>query len=230
VAGVEPLVQRLVGSDDLSWLKPEYRQLPQGKTGVASGYGQYCLYRRGTALSVIVFCWGPRQGTPIHDHLSWGVLGFIDGMEKETRYKRVDDGTNAEYAQLEEVGVHYTEKGRTSHLVTPSRDVHKVENPGDTPSVSITSTGATWDASSGADTIFNRGKSSGTRPPMIPTRSWCRRPLTPGGVPVRIEPLATRSTVPARQEISIFQFTHEPERAGQSELTQAARCRDLLMS
>ncbi|ODV13163.1 MAG: hypothetical protein ABT22_04275 [Thiobacillus sp. SCN 64-317] len=137
VAGVEPLVQRLVGSDDLSWLKPEYRQLPQGKTGVASGYGQYCLYRRGTALSVIVFCWGPRQGTPIHDHLSWGVLGFIDGMEKETRYKRVDDGTNAEYAQLEEVGVHYTEKGRTSHLVTPSRDVHKVENPGDTPSVSI---------------------------------------------------------------------------------------------
>ncbi|OJZ16807.1 MAG: hypothetical protein BGP20_15055 [Thiobacillus sp. 63-78] len=29
---------------------------------------------------------------------------------------------------------------------------------------------------------------------------------------------------------SIFQFTHEPERAGQSELTQAARCRDLLMS
>jgi len=137
VAGVEPLVQRLVGSDDLSWLKPEYRQLPQGKTGVASGYGQYCLYRRGTALSVIVFCWGPRQGTPIHDHLSWGVLCFIDGMEKETRYKRVDDGTNAEYAQLEEVGVHYTEKGRTSHLVTPSRDVHKVENPGDTPSVSI---------------------------------------------------------------------------------------------
>lgn len=137
VAGVEPLVQRLVGSDDLSWLKPEYRQLPQGKTGVASGYGQYCLYRRGTALSVIVFCWGPRQGTPIHDHLSWGVLGFIDGMEKETRYKRIDDGTNAEYAQLEEVGVHYTEKGRTSHLVTPSRDVHKVENPGDTPSVSI---------------------------------------------------------------------------------------------
>jgi len=137
VAGVEPLGQRLVGSDDLSWLKPEYRQLPPGKTGVASGYGQYCLYRRGTALSVIVFCWGPRQGTPIHDHLSWGVLGFIDGMEKETRYKRVDDGTNAEYAQLEEVGVHYTEKGRTSHLVTPSRDVHKVENPGDTPSVSI---------------------------------------------------------------------------------------------
>jgi predicted metal-dependent enzyme (double-stranded beta helix superfamily) len=121
----------------LSWLKAEYRRPPAAKTGVAAGYGQYCLYRRGTELSVIAFCWGARQGTPIHDHLSWGVLGFIDGAEKETRYKRVDDGTNAEYASLKEIGVHYTGKGRTSHLMTPSRDVHKVENPGDTPSVSI---------------------------------------------------------------------------------------------
>jgi len=137
VASVEPLVQRLVTSDDLSWLKPEYREPPKGKSGVASGYGQYCLYRRGTELSVIAFCWGPGKGTPIHDHLSWGVLGFTDGSEKETRYKRVDDGTNAGQARLQEIGVHYTEKGRTSHIVTPSRDVHKVENPGDTPSVSI---------------------------------------------------------------------------------------------
>jgi predicted metal-dependent enzyme (double-stranded beta helix superfamily) len=137
VAGVEPLVQRLVTSEDLGWLKPEYRQPPPNKTGVASGYGQYCLYRRGNELSVIAFCWGPGKGTPIHDHLSWGVLGFVDGSEKETRYKRVDDGTNADSAKLQEIGVHYTEKGRTSHIVTPQRDVHKVENPGDTPSVSI---------------------------------------------------------------------------------------------
>jgi predicted metal-dependent enzyme (double-stranded beta helix superfamily) len=137
VAKVEPLVQRLVTSEDLSWLKPEYRRPPEGKAGVASGYGQYCLYRRGTQLSVIAFCWGPGKGTPIHDHLSWGVLGFVDGSEKETRYKRIDDGEDPERAQLVEVGVHHTQKGRTSHITTPSRDVHKVENPGDTPSVSI---------------------------------------------------------------------------------------------
>jgi predicted metal-dependent enzyme (double-stranded beta helix superfamily) len=134
---VEPLVGRLVTSEDVSWLKEEYRRPPVGKAGVAAGYGQYCLYRRGTELSVIAFCWAPGKGTPIHDHLSWGVLGFIDGREKETRYKRVDDGTDKERAVLQEVGVHYTEKGRTSHLVTPTRDIHKVENPGDTPSVSI---------------------------------------------------------------------------------------------
>ncbi len=137
VAEVEPLVGRLVTSDDLTWLKPECRLPPKGKSGVTAGYGQYCLYRRSTSLSVIAFCWGPGQGTPIHDHLSWGVLGFIDGRERETRYKRIDDGTNEEYASLKEVGVYYTEKGRTSHLITNTRDIHKVENPGDTPSVSI---------------------------------------------------------------------------------------------
>lgn len=137
VARVEPLLERLVTSEDVSWLKDEFRQPAAGKTGVTAGYGQYCLYRRGTELSVIAFCWDAGKGTPIHDHLSWGVLGFIDGREKETRYRRLDDGTNEEYAQLEEIGVYYTEKGRTSHLVTPTREIHKVENPGDTPSVSI---------------------------------------------------------------------------------------------
>lgn len=137
VARVEPLVGRLVVSTDLTWLKDEYRQPPKGKSGVAAGYGQYCLYRRGTELSVVAFCWGPGQGTPIHDHLSWGVLGFVDGREKETRYRRTDDGASDDRAQLEEIGVCYTEHGRTSHVVTPARDIHKVENPGTTPSVSI---------------------------------------------------------------------------------------------
>ena len=137
VAQAEPLVGRLATSDDLAWLKDDYRLPPKGKSGVAAGYGQYCLYRRSTALSVIAFCWGPGQGTPIHDHLAWGVLGFIDGREKETRYRRIDDGTNQERAVLQEVGVYYTERGGTSHLTTPARDVHKVENPGEAPSVSI---------------------------------------------------------------------------------------------
>lgn len=137
VADVEPLVERLVKSEDLRWLSDKYRRPPADKQGAASGYGQYCLYRRGNALSIIAFCWGAGRGTPIHDHLSWGVLGFIDGEEKETRYRRVDDGSDTRYAVLGEVGVHYTAKGGTSHIVTPERDVHKVENPGDAPSVSI---------------------------------------------------------------------------------------------
>lgn len=137
VAEVEGYMKKLIATDDLSWIKPEYRKPPVGKPGVAGGYGQYCLYRRGTELSVIAFCWGPGKGTPIHDHLSWGVLGFIDGMEKETRYKRIDDGTDTERAALKEVGVVYSRKGETSHVTTPTRDIHKVENPGDTPSLSI---------------------------------------------------------------------------------------------
>jgi predicted metal-dependent enzyme (double-stranded beta helix superfamily) len=137
VDAIEPLMKRLVSSDDLSWIKQEYRSPPVSKSGPAAGYGQYCLYRRGQALSVIAFCWGAGKGTPVHDHLSWGVLGFIDGQEKETRYRRVDDGSDSNHAKLQEVGVVYTRKGETSHLLTPSRDIHRVENPGDRPSLSI---------------------------------------------------------------------------------------------
>ena len=137
VAAVEPLMRQLVANPDRGWLKDKYRRPPEGKTGVAAGYGQYCLYRRGSALSVIAFCWGAGKGTPIHDHLSWGVLGFIDGLEQETRYKRIDDGSDPGRARLQEVGVYYTRKGETSHIVSPERDVHRVHNPGDAPSVSV---------------------------------------------------------------------------------------------
>jgi len=136
VEQVEPLLAKLV-QGNLSWLKPQYRQPPKDKVGIASGYGQYCLYRRGKELSVIVFCWGAGQGTPVHDHLSWGVLGFIDGCEQETRYRRIDDGSNPRQAKLQEIGVFSTEKGQTSHVTTPTRDIHRVMNPGNIPSVSI---------------------------------------------------------------------------------------------
>lgn len=137
VPAVEALLRQFIASPDRGWLKDKYRRPPEEKTGIAAGYGQYCLYRRNTALSVVAFCWGAGKGTPIHDHRSWGVLGFIDGLEQEIRYKRIDDGSDPERASLQEVGIYYTRTGETSHLVSPERDIHRVHNPGETPSVSV---------------------------------------------------------------------------------------------
>ncbi len=136
VGHLEPLVREFVAGDN-RWLRDEYRRPPAGKTGVAAGYGQYCLYRRADRLSIVVFCWDAGKGTPIHDHLAWGVLGFIDGSERETRYRRLDDGCDAEVARLEQTIVVLTERGQTSHIMTPARDIHRVENPGAAPSVSL---------------------------------------------------------------------------------------------
>jgi predicted metal-dependent enzyme (double-stranded beta helix superfamily) len=136
VGRLEPLVREFVAGDS-GWLRDEYRRPPAGKTGVAAGYGQYCLYRRADRLSIVVFCWGAGEGTPIHDHLAWGVLGFIDGSERETRYRRLDDGGDPDVARLEQTVVVLTERGQTSHIMTPARDIHRVENPGDAPSVSL---------------------------------------------------------------------------------------------
>ncbi len=49
----------------------------------------------------------------------------------------IDDGTNAKRAELKGIGVVHSKQGETSRLVTPSRDIHKVENPAATPSMSV---------------------------------------------------------------------------------------------
>src|SRR5919199_478792 len=38
--------------------------------------------------------------TPVHDHLTWGMVGVYEGVERENRYHRIDDGSRAGYAEL----------------------------------------------------------------------------------------------------------------------------------
>lgn len=60
-----------------------------------------------------------------------------DGCERETRYRRVGDGTDPARAQLVETGIVLPEEGHTSHIITPARDIHRVENPTAQPSLSL---------------------------------------------------------------------------------------------
>ena len=69
------------------WLAPEHEQ------GSEEGYRQHLLHvsdcRR---LSVVALVWLPGQSTPIHDHVSWCVVGVYRGEERETHYREVDHG------------------------------------------------------------------------------------------------------------------------------------------
>ena len=78
------------------WLVPEHR------VGNADHYTQHLLHvspcRR---LSIVALVWLPGQRTPIHDHVSWCVVGVYEGRERETRYRSVEvDGVSC----LEPVG------------------------------------------------------------------------------------------------------------------------------
>lgn len=73
------LLKKLVEKDD--WL-PEAYAKPH-----ADFYKQYLLYADPLdRLSVVSFVWGPGQKTPVHDHLTWGLVGCLRGREKQTTY------------------------------------------------------------------------------------------------------------------------------------------------
>ncbi len=80
------LLAELVANDD--WLPEAFAQ-PHPRF-----YQQYLLYADPLdRLSVVSFVWGPGQKTPVHDHLTWGLVGGLRGRERATDYSRRADGS-----------------------------------------------------------------------------------------------------------------------------------------
>src|SRR6266513_3198012 len=86
VLAIEPLIRCLVTQPD--WLKEEYCRPIRSKA-----YAQYLLHRPADhAFSVVSFVWNPGEGSPIHDHCTWGVIGQLEGEEEESRFRITDAG------------------------------------------------------------------------------------------------------------------------------------------
>ena len=88
------------------------------------------------AFSIIGGVWRPGQTTPIHDHLTWAVIGVYAGREREALYRRLDDGSNPRFAKVEKVSERINEPGHVTVLAHSG--IHKVDNPSlDTPTHSV---------------------------------------------------------------------------------------------
>jgi predicted metal-dependent enzyme (double-stranded beta helix superfamily) len=111
------------------WLAPEHQ------LGSTDGYRQHLLHvsdcRR---LSVVALVWLPGQTTPIHDHVSWCVVGVYRGAEHETHYRLVDDGDGE---QLVPVGEVVAAPGHVEALVPPAENIHAVTATGAGKTISI---------------------------------------------------------------------------------------------
>ena len=71
----EVALTSLIAHDD--WLPAEYAQ------PVAERYQSYALYIDPQArYSVISFVWAPGQGTAVHNHTVWGLVGVLRGAER----------------------------------------------------------------------------------------------------------------------------------------------------
>ena len=52
-------------------------------------------------FSIVGGVWKPGQTTPIHDHLTWALIGVYSGEERESLYRRLDDESDPKFAKLE---------------------------------------------------------------------------------------------------------------------------------
>ncbi len=123
---LKPLMEKLVTTPD---------SVP--KEAFASRKDRFAnnlLYRPADRIfSVMAGNWSPGQTTPIHDHLTWA--GVCAGEERESIYRRTDDGSNPKRARLALVGERINKK---SHVTLLGRTgIHRIDNVSIAPSLSI---------------------------------------------------------------------------------------------
>lgn len=85
------------------------------------------------SFSVASAVWDVGQGTPVHGHETWGVVGIYSGVEVETQYAKPDRPDVPLIAE----GTHEWGAGAVTVCCTTDDDVHQVRCGGDEPVVGI---------------------------------------------------------------------------------------------
>jgi predicted metal-dependent enzyme (double-stranded beta helix superfamily) len=100
---------------DPYWLAAPFRRV--------QGPGSYYLLWRDqeSDVSLIAMVLGPRDSTPIHDHLTWGVVGVYEGLQHETRYVDRSGGLEESLSRLRR-------PGDVTYILPPENDIHFISN------------------------------------------------------------------------------------------------------
>jgi predicted metal-dependent enzyme (double-stranded beta helix superfamily) len=124
-----PLAQRL--ALDKGWLEARHYEIDP-----AVGYGSFLLHEEADhGLAVFVASWAPGRGVVPHDHGTWAVVAGVEGVERNVRYKRLDDRATSGHAELA-VKAEMT-AGPGELICMRSGGIHSVHNDGDAVSVSL---------------------------------------------------------------------------------------------
>jgi 3-mercaptopropionate dioxygenase len=87
------------------------------------------------AYSIIGGVWHPGKTTPIHDHLTWALIGVYEGEEREALFRRTDDGSNPRIARIQQVSERVNKKGHVT--VLGHSGIHRVDNISIKPTTSV---------------------------------------------------------------------------------------------
>jgi predicted metal-dependent enzyme (double-stranded beta helix superfamily) len=100
---------------------------PEQRLGDPDDYVAHDLYAEPDgSFSIVALVWRPGQITRIHDHVTWCVLGVVQGVEHEEIFD----------AGLRLVGTHENHAGDVGGFAPPG-DIHRVRNPGEETAISI---------------------------------------------------------------------------------------------
>jgi predicted metal-dependent enzyme (double-stranded beta helix superfamily) len=153
---IRPSFAELLADGD--WLPAAY-QAPAPESGMGGGIGQWLLFRAGDgSLSLFSLVVPPDAGTPVHDHLAWGLVGLYRGTQDEEVYAASNGTLRVAERRALVPGDFYA-------LIPPRDDVHRVRTTSAEASVSIhlltNDTGCVWrhtfDPETGESSPFRSG-------------------------------------------------------------------------
>ena len=108
------------------------------RAGVDGGAAGHLLYEDpAERFHIISVVFPPGTSSGIHEHGCWGIIGYLQGLDEEASYRRVDGGEGADDVVLEKVAEVTHQPGEVSRLLPPDEMFHRVRNPGVEDGVSI---------------------------------------------------------------------------------------------
>jgi predicted metal-dependent enzyme (double-stranded beta helix superfamily) len=134
VLQLEPLLRRALAGP--GWTEARYATVVDGER---PGFRYY--QNDDGSLNVYGVLFRPGYPTPVHDHVTWGIIGVYSGRQRTTRYRRLDDGATPGRC---DVALHSDEvlKHGATYPLLPPHDIHRIEIMGPEEGLSIHVLGA----------------------------------------------------------------------------------------
>ena len=133
VLQLEPLLRRAL--DGPGWTEARYATVVEGRPGF-----RYYQNDDGS-LNIYGVLFRPGHPTPVHDHVTWGIIGVYSGRQRTTRYRRLDDGGTPGKCSVDLHSDEVLTHGTTYPLLPP-HDIHRIEIVGAEDGLSIHVLGA----------------------------------------------------------------------------------------
>ena len=129
ISQIGPLALRLAANKD--WLEEKhYNADPE------QGFGVHLIHEEPDhTLPVFVVSWLPGRGAPPHDHGTWAVVAGVEGVERNIRYRRIDDRSRQDYAELQVK--HEIDADEGDLICMKTGGIHSVQNKTDQVTLSL---------------------------------------------------------------------------------------------